>query len=57
MGFIYKFYIEVDFVNIVVRNNWKYEELWRISYNVDISNCFEELLEEGSFLFDFLMYK
>lgn len=57
MGVIYKFYIEVDFVNIVVRNNWKYEELWRISYNVDISNCFEELLEEGSFLFDFLMYK
>lgn len=40
-----------------MRNNWKYEELWRTSYNVDISNCFEESSEEGSLLLDFLTHK
>lgn len=57
LGSIHKFYTEVDLVNIAVRNNWKYEELWRTSYNVDISNCFEESSEEGSLLLDFLTHK
>ena len=57
LGSIHKFYTEVDLVNIAVRNNWKHEELWRTSYSVDISSCFEESSEEGSLLLDFLTHK
>ena len=57
LGSIRKFYTEVDLVNIAVRNNWKYEELWRTNYNVDISSCFDESSKEGSLLLDFLTHK
>jgi len=57
LGSIHKFYTEVDLVNIAVRNNWKYEELWRTNYSVDISSCFDESSEEGSLLLDFLTHK
>ena len=57
LGSIHKFYTEVDLVNIAARNNWKYEELWKTSYSVDISSCFEESSEEGSLLLDFLTHK
>lgn len=57
LGSIQKFYTEVDLVDIAVRNNWKYEELWRTHYSVDISSCFDESSEEGSSLLDFLTHK
>lgn len=57
LGAIQKFYTEVDLVEIAERNNWKYEELWRTNYTVDISSCFDESSKEGSILLDFLTHK
>ena len=57
LGAIQKFYTEVDLVDIAERNNWKYEELWRTNYAVDISSCFDESSKEGSILLDFLTHK
>ncbi|XP_078364615.1 histamine N-methyltransferase-like [Oculina patagonica] len=57
LGAIQKFYTEVDLVNIAEKNKWKYEELWRTNYSVDISSCFDESSKVGSSLLDFLTHK
>lgn len=46
----------MDFVNIVRKNNWEYEEFWKVNYFCDIICCFDEFLKDGSILFDFLIY-
>ena len=57
LGSIHKFYTEVDIINIAKKNDWKYEELWRTHYTVDITSCFDESSQEGGFILDFLTHR
>ena len=57
LGSLKKFYTEVDFIDIAKRNNWKYEELSKAQYTVDISCCFDDSSTEGNLLLDFLTHK
>ena len=56
LGSIHKFYTEVDLVSIAERNNWKYKELSKTSYETDISFCFDHSSAEGGLLLDFLTH-
>ena len=44
-------------MEIAQKNNWKYEELWAVQYNADISCCFDEASADGALLLDFLTHK
>ena len=57
LGSTKKLYTEVDFIDIAKRNNWKYEELSKVHYTVDVSSCFDESSTEGHLLLDFLTHK
>ena len=57
LGSTKKIYTEVDFIDIAKRNNWKYEELSKVHYTVDLSSCFDESSTEGHLLLDFLTHK
>lgn len=57
LGSTKKLYTEVDFIDIAKRNNWRYEELSKAHYTVDLSSCFDESSTEGHLLLDFLTHK
>ena len=57
LGSVKKLYTEVDLVEIAQKNNWKYEELWAVQYNADISCCFDEASADGALLLDFLTHQ
>ena len=57
LGSAQKIYSEVDLVNIARKNSWKYEELWKVHYQIDITCCFDESSPEGNILLDFLTHQ
>jgi len=57
LGSTKELHTEVDFIDITKRNNWKYEELSKAHYTVDVSSCFDESSTEGQLLLDFLTHK
>ena len=57
LGSAKKIYTQMDVRKIAQRNNWKYEELSRAHYSVDISCCFDESSTEGGLLLDFLTHQ
>ncbi|XP_078381472.1 histamine N-methyltransferase-like [Oculina patagonica] len=52
-----KFYTGKDVAAIAERNKWKYEELPKVQYEVDITSCFEKSSQTGSLLLDFLTHQ
>lgn len=56
LGSTHKFYSEMDLVSIAKRNNWKYEELCKTHYTVDITSCFDDSSIEGGLLLDFMTH-
>ena len=51
------FYTGKDIVAIAERNNWRYEELPKVYYEVDITSCFDKTSQDGSLLLDFLTHQ
>ena len=47
LGWIDKFYTEVDIESISKRNNWNYEELKKCSSDADITSCFDHSSTTG----------
>ncbi|XP_020625249.1 LOW QUALITY PROTEIN: histamine N-methyltransferase B-like [Orbicella faveolata] len=57
LGSAQKIYTEVDLVNIARKNNWNYEELWKVHNQIDITSCFDHSSLEGTILLDFLVFQ
>ena len=56
LGSIHKFYTEVDLISICERNNWKYKELHKTSYDADITSCFDHSSTKGGLILYFLTH-
>ena len=56
LGLIHKFYTEVDLISISERNNWKYKELHKTSYDADITSCSDHSSTKGGLILDFLTH-
>ena len=50
-------YTGKDVVAIAERNNWRYEEMPKVKYEVDVTACFEKSSQTGSVLLDFLTHQ
>jgi len=57
LGSAQKIYTEVDLINIARKNNWNYEELWKVHNQIDITSCFDHSSLEGTILLDFLVFQ
>ena len=50
------FYNAENVVAFAEQNNWKYEELPKVQYEVDITSCFDKSSQSGNLLLDFLTH-